>query len=962
MKRFFISLAVALVVSVTMAVHAGIFDRLFDSNRPIKISHAEVTTFTAQAIQKHYLNKSKIKPSELLSGALDAIQDRYPEIVLTEKKQLKTVRSIDVQIYNEHYKVPITRMKDIYDVVVALRQVYSYIEQHYTPPEGSKMSDIEYTAVNGMLEKLDPHSYAFTPQEFKEFTTSTEGNFGGLGIVISMNDDGEIVVVSPIDGTPAMRAGIESGDVIMQINDESAINMTLTQAVDRMRGEPNTKIMLRVRRDGEPDLLTFHLVRAIIKVKSVVAHMPSPGIGYLKLTAFNENTYKQVVENIYQFKKKRLKALILDLRNNPGGLLSQAINISDLFLSKGVIVSTVSDEEREVSKAYADNIDITDIPIVVMVNAGSASAAEIVTAALQANGRATVIGRKTFGKGSVQNLFRTPGGGGLKITIAQYLTPGDISIQSVGIVPQIDLEPVYIDANRTSIFKTTGNVLLEKDLDEHIVSKYSPKKERKPDVTIRYYKPYKTKEQLIKEHRQRPVGVFKNDEEIGIAVKLLRRRLKTKKSVTAVAPTIRSEEWKQIVKQLKKRGIVWKAKGKLIPINGKKLKVSLIKGSPLHAGNKGVLTFKAEYPGKVDNLVGYFDTKIAYLRDVEVLFGSFSNSVIRNAVVTLPDSMSWQDAKIPLKLSVGGLKPVVAKQKLHVAITPKPKPRVEFSYRFVEKKGNINGVAEPNEEIEVVVTAKNVGKGALEKGRLLLINLNNNKQVFIEAGGDSIVLKPGESATKRFMVRVGGGKFEKKVSMAVSLYDYKIRYTAGFSLPFSSHGDFSCTFKPNASPRKVFVKKTTPLFASAVSTKPIASVAKDGIVVVNGSCGDRLRTADGYWLNNAGLRPAGSQQTAQVLPLYSIHMPRVKIDEKPLLAKKATITVPFTVSADTLRDVIVFVNGEKVYYKSLRKKQSSSFKDSVTVELDDEYNTIRVVARDRDKERITSKTKSVYYF
>ncbi|MCK5808707.1 PDZ domain-containing protein, partial [bacterium] len=750
MKKLFIaSVLLSLLLSV-LVINAGMFDRLFSTKKDVTISQAEVTSFTAHIVKKRYLNKSKIKPEDLLRASLDALEDRYPAIIFNWNGRKGKRETINLQIYNKHYAVAVIRLRDIYDVVVVLRQIYGYIEKNYTPPEGSEMLDIEYTAVNGLLEKLDPHSYAFTPKEFDDFTSDTEGNFGGLGIVISMNDDGEIVVVSPIDGTPAMRAGIEAGDAIMQINDESAINMTLAQAVERMRGKPHTKITVRMRREGEPDLLTFHLVRAIIKIQSVIGAMPAKGIGYVKLTGFNENTYSQLLDKIEGFKRKKMKGLILDLRNNPGGLLSQSIKISDLFLKKGVIVSTVSDDEHEVTEAESERSDILNIPIIVMVNEGSASASEIVTAALQSNNRATVIGRKTFGKGSVQNLFRMPGGGGLKITIAQYLTPGDISIQSVGIVPEIELAAAFIDPKRVSVFKTNGDPLLEKDLDEHIVSKYSPKKPQTPALTIRYYKPYKDREQLVKERRDRPVGRFASDEEIEVAVKLLQNSVKKRKSVMAVAATVRDIEWDSIVKQLNKKEIKWHKLVSAKNINPKKIKITLVKGSPLMAGKENKLLFRAEYPGKVENLIAVLDTEIAYLGNLEVLFGSFKNSVEREVIVTLPDSMSWQDAEVTLNLGTNDITPTLTKQDIRMVILPKKAPKVSFNYRIVEKSGNINGVLEHNESVEITVDVTNNGKGAITKGRLLLINTNNNKSVFIESGSEAVALKPGEKTTKTF--------------------------------------------------------------------------------------------------------------------------------------------------------------------------------------------------------------------
>ncbi len=393
------------LVLFTLLLNGDIFDRLFSTSKGNSITQAEVTLFALHAIQNRYLNKSKLQPEDLLEQALDAIQEDFAEIVTRFDRKERTVA---VQIYNKRYVVEVKRLKDLWDIAVVLRQVYGHIEKEYRPDTDREISDVEYVAVNGILKKLDPHSYIFTPKEFEDFTSSTEGNFGGLGMVLQTNEDGEITVVSPIDDTPAQRAGIVTGDVIVQINDESAINMSLSKAVEKMRGEPGTKVTIYIRRKGAPSVLRFDLERAVIRIQSVVSAMPEKGIGYIKLTGFMENSYEQMAAALADLRKKGMKALILDMRGNSGGLLQQAIRISDLFLDRGVIVSTVGDEDRDVSEASKDPSDVLDLPIAVMVDEGSASATEIVAAALKKNGRAVVVGRRTFGKGSVQNLFRIP--------------------------------------------------------------------------------------------------------------------------------------------------------------------------------------------------------------------------------------------------------------------------------------------------------------------------------------------------------------------------------------------------------------------------------------------------------------------------------------------------------------------------------------------------------------------------
>ena len=479
-------------------------------------------------------------------------------------------------------------------------------------------------------------------------------------------------------------------------------------------------------------------------------------------------------------------------------------------------------------------------------------------------------------------------------------------------------------------------------------------------MQIRYYKPYKNREQLIKENRERPVGRFRSDEEIVVAITLLQKSLKKKKAVIDVAGAVRDIEWNNIVTQLNKKGIKWQKMVSMNDINPKKLKISIVKGSPLVAGKDNKLVFKAEYPGEVENLVAVLDTEISYLGNLEVLFGSFKNSVEREVVVTLPDSMKWQDTDVVLNVGRNDVIPILTKKKVRMVILPKKVPEVVYNYRIVEKSGNINGVLEQNEEVSVVVDVTNRGKGTITKGRLLLINTNNNKQVFIQKGSEAIVLKPGAKTTKTFTVRIDKQDKKTPVILAVSLYDYKIRYSADFTLSFSKNGDNSCVFKKFKKPEDVVLGAGTTLFASAVSRSPLAKTEKDGLTQLDGICGERGRTVDGYWI--APQKSKGGTKTPFTVKTdYAIHMPQVKIDGRPITVHKDNLNLAIEATADTLLDIIVFVNGAKVYYKSFKNQQQTHFKTTVAIDLDQEYNTVKVVARDRDKQRVVTKTKTIYY-
>ena len=327
---------------------------------------------------------------------------------------------------------------DIYKKIDLFGEVLEKINKEYVDEiDQSKSMD---SAINGLLQSLDPYSAYMSPEIFKEMQTETSGEFGGLGIEVSM-ESGVVKVISPIDDTPASRAGIKAGDFIVKINDNQVQGKSLSEAVDLMRGPVGSSIELTVRRRGEKKALTFNIVREIIQIKSVKAELIEKNIGYLRLTSFNENSAKQIKEEIKKFEdRKNVKAYILDLRNNPGGLLSQAITISNFFLDSGEIVSTKSRKSSENRKWFAKQGDLTNgKTLVVLINYGSASASEIVAGALKDHKRAILLGENSYGKGSVQSIMPLKNDGAIRLTVAKYYLPSGKSISEVGVSPDIEI-------------------------------------------------------------------------------------------------------------------------------------------------------------------------------------------------------------------------------------------------------------------------------------------------------------------------------------------------------------------------------------------------------------------------------------------------------------------------------------------------------------------------------------------
>jgi carboxyl-terminal processing protease len=395
--------------------------------------------------------KPVIKAEEKDKNSKDS-KDKSDDAAAEKKKEEK-------KLSPEEKKAETLRMLDLFG------DVFEKVRKDYVEEKSDK--DLIESAINGMLTSLDPHSSYLNKEDFKEMREQTKGEFGGLGIEVTMKN-GLVYVVSPIDDTPAFKAGIKSGDYISHIDGQSVMGMTISEAVKKMRGKPGENITLKILREGEKKPFDVLITRDVIKVNSVRSEVYDD-VGYVRITNFTEATGKNLGKKIEELTKKigedKLKGFVLDLRNNPGGLLNEAIDVSDVFLDKGEVVSTRGRNPDDSKKFSAGPDDETKgKPIVVLINEGSASASEIVAGALQDHGRALIVGEKTFGKGSVQTVIPLPKEAAIRLTTSRYYTPSGRSIQAKGIEPDVIIKPAEIK----TIEKDFGNS--EASLIRHLES------------------------------------------------------------------------------------------------------------------------------------------------------------------------------------------------------------------------------------------------------------------------------------------------------------------------------------------------------------------------------------------------------------------------------------------------------------------------------------------------------------
>ncbi|MHB8876552.1 MAG: MXAN_5808 family serine peptidase, partial [Myxococcaceae bacterium] len=418
-------------------------------------------------VKDNYVDPKRVKPKEMMIAALEYVEKSVPDVMVDGNPEGGKLK---LNVNGKAKDFDISHVDSLWKMSFTLKDVFDFIAKNMRAVDDTR--DIEYAAVNGMLSTLDPHSVLLRPEMYREMKLTTKGEFGGLGFVIQMKE-GNLTVVKVLPKTPAYRAGIKKDDQIRKIGEESTINMDLNEAVSKLRGAVDSKVTITIDRKGFDKPQGMTLTRALINIESVQSKLLASNVGYVRLKNFQGNTTRSLQAALGQLASEAqanggtLKGLVLDMRGNPGGLLEQAIQVSDLFVSSGTIVATVglSDKLREEKKAHSDDGDDA-YPVAVLVNAGSASASEIVAGALKNLNRAVIIGRQTFGKGSVQVLYDFPDDSALKLTIAKYLTPGDVSIQEVGITPDIELVPTRVTLDRLDVFaprKSMG----EADLDHH---------------------------------------------------------------------------------------------------------------------------------------------------------------------------------------------------------------------------------------------------------------------------------------------------------------------------------------------------------------------------------------------------------------------------------------------------------------------------------------------------------------
>jgi carboxyl-terminal processing protease len=979
-----------------------------DKSGPYDLASLRVFKSTLMRVNDAYVDPTRVEPRQMLLSALDQVQKSVAEVLVEPHKEQSRVT---VRVDTAQQEFDISTVDSPWALATKMSEVFGFISKNLpSDTERDQVRNIEYAATNGMLSTLDPHSVLLDPTLYNEMKMTTRGSFGGLGIVVGIRN-GHLTVIRPMPDTPAGRAGIKKGDRIVRIDKLSTMNMMLQDAVGRLRGDPDTKVELWIEKASEKGAQAKKVVltRAIIQVKTVEAHLLDKGVGYVKLyQSFGGNTVEEMKKALEELKTKGMKSLVLDLRSNPGGLLDQAIKVTDEFVESGTIVTTVGYANKQREEKRASPGAQPHFPMAVLVNRGSASASEIVAGALKNLDRAVVIGTRTFGKGSVQVLYDNDDGSALKLTIAQYLTPGDISIQSVGITPDIQLEKVAVDKDKGVSLYRDYKGMSEAELESHLVSK-NVRTEDKPQETLKYLAadaPKAPAKALLRDDDKKDDSdgepelddeedlaelddsKFQPDYEIQFARDLVAQAKGWKRHELLAGSKSFFEqkaagERARIVESLKKLGIDWNPVG-AGPVP--ELTATLSTDRPKHeAAADSTLTFTATVTatgsGTAGQLRGVLRSGDFLFEGREFMFGRVAAGETRSfsVPVKVPKGALSRTDLVRLELfEEHGAKVKVDGDGLVVTIAGLPRPVFSYSYQLIDDvKGNGDGLVQRGESVRLRVTVKNIGLGKSSETWATLRNLSDEGLDIVKGRFKLDALAPGETRSADFTFDLKSDYRPETFKMELSVYDGVLQEYISEKLGFTL-----------AAPLNVTTEEGVVTVGNEASV--YGAPDKSGVVVGTAAKGAQLKltgTLPGFYRveveagrpaflpTDAGTRTpgvapklpevaaasAGAAATGAQAPFaasWQVSPPRLELQPVAGLLDQGSVRLSGAARDDRkVADVFIFVSNRqskierrKVFYRSNRNGPNpGSMAFDAEVPLWPGANVVTVVARENSQ-------------
>jgi carboxyl-terminal processing protease len=960
------------------------------------LTQLKVVNEVLKTVRDRYVDPKRVKPKEMLLSALNYVQRDVAQVIVLQEEGSPSVK---VRVDTQEKEFRVDNVLGPWDVSARLREVFAFLQEGLKDTEVD-LRDVEYAACNGMLHTLDPHSVLLSPEAYKEMNLSTSGQFGGLGIVISIRDQ-QLTVINPMPGTPAGRAGIKRLDRITKINNESTLNMGLNEAVNHLRGTPGSKVTVWIHRDKDKDgkdgwegSKPFELTREIIKVVSVEHKLLDGNVGYVRLKQFQANTSSDLDRALTDLKKQaggELKGLVLDLRGNPGGLLDQAARVADKFLHDGPIVATVGNpsEGRDEKNAHSDGTE-PNYPIALLINGTSASASEIVAGAMKNHDRAVLIGETTFGKGSVQLVFSDlPDKAALKLTIAQYLTePGDVSIQGTGVTPDIELDPMTADLQEMDLTVDTGSVK-ERDLSRSLSNARA--RETKPLEVLRYNLPQKERQEL-RERGGDPDDLFALDFPIKFARDFVAKvspgkRLDQLRQAKQLINDARAAELVKVSNELQALGIDWSDAPADVPMlqaptppAGVEVKVETDRannevnaGDPINlrvtVTNKGsVPLFRLNAVTKSDNPL--FDQKELVLGKLEPGKSKTASAPLgwcevegRKPGQTAPtpkdaprvcriprDALTRQDG-ITLRFEEArGRAP--AKAEARVSIRALERPVFAYSFQVADsRKGNGDGRVQKGEQLAMFLTVKNVGRGRSFETQANLRNLSGDGLLLRDGRFDISNMMPGDTKRITFTFDVEPQLAESEAKVELSIADRDLRETVveKVRMPIAPPTQISAA----SGPMKAKNGGAALYEAPDVTARLFARLPQGTAANAIGTAGDFVKLALGEgrfgFARASELEPGGVASIPVVLEDAMHHAPpAIELGPVALSTRDSSISIKGTATnTERLLDGYIFVGSRKVFYRSNRNgPDPKKLAFEASLPLRPGVNVVTVVARE----------------
>jgi carboxyl-terminal processing protease len=1005
------------------------------------LASLDVFRKTIVQIKDNYVDPSRINPKEMFTAALEAVERQVAEVMVEvggppcddrpanrepgtslpgpsnaapQGGVLETNRSQAAGCGHANPSIPENRVRvtvgnatkdfdyrdidSIWQIPLKMHEVFTFVRDNLVTQ--SDQREIEYAAINGMLSTLDPHSWLLKPDVYKEMKVQTRGEFGGLGFVISMIED-KLTVRKVLKNTPAYKGGVKKGDVITQIDNDSTVSMELQEAVDRMRGKPGTKVSIWVSHKGT-ESRKLDLTRALVTYETVISKLLDNGIGYVRLSGFSGTTTRDMMGAIRAMKQQNggtLRGLVLDMRGNPGGLLEQAIQVSDAFVEEGTIVTTVgvNGTLREPKLARADGGE-REFPMAVLISSESASASEIVAGALKNLNRAVIVGRQSFGKGSVQVLYDfkdrdTGDESALKLTIAQYLTPGDVSIQEVGIVPDIELVPARILKERIDLF-APPKTFREADYDKHFFNGFARDEEQakagrdrvqqKPVESLRFVKEETAKERKNRELIEAGQAPEEDDDdpsdEDGVVVDyqiefcrdLLLQANSTdrRQQLQQAKPFVeqrRAVEMEKVRKALETMGVNWSAAAPGAAKGQPRVQAE-IRTPRTQAGGTMEIAVTAHNTGSVPlaRLRAYTKSDNPVLDRREFVFGQLlpGEKRVWTVPIKIPRYMPSRKDDITLRWE-DDAGDQLEEARAETDIAELPRPAFAWTYQIVGNDGLLHK-GEKGEMAEIIVDVKNVGTGMAYDAYAALRNLSEDK-INVKKGRTKLgPLKPGEMKSATFVLEVKK-PLEEAVPVRLEVGDKEL-YEAQrdkLLLPTAPAVPLAAATQP------VRTQVDTTILASAQETGArLATVKKGAVFAVHGKVGQfwRVEWQKGRMgflpLVAAKEAPGAKPNLKPVAEVMQAEAPSIKLAN--LDTSKGGVEtdqdhLSLTGSAadvNGMRDLQIFIQHEndyrKVFFRTARKPGQQAMGGPTQLDFQTDLplkpgnSTVVIIAREDD--------------